>query len=144
MVKFETVSKQKTAYVSNLNWQTWLKHGDQYLKAATSKGETSRFGADIRYNLLSLSLEGYVMAILDYHKRLPDNHTYTDLIDALEIVMPLDPGLKSRILQYENIQSICSIDKYQRNAPTEEELSDLKGAIVEIGNIAHQIIRVSL
>ena len=87
----------------NLNWQTWLKNGDQYLKAATPKGTKSRFGADIRYNLLSMSLEGYIMAILDFHHNLPDNHTYFDLIYGLERVMPIDETLKKRILQYENI-----------------------------------------
>lgn len=125
-------------YKSDLNWQTWLKNGDQYLKAATPKGKKSRFGTDIRYNLLSMSLEGYIMAILDFHNNLPDNHTYKDLILGLERVMPVDAILKKRILQYENIQSICSIEKYHRSSPTEEELDDLKGAINEISMIAHR------
>ena len=44
-------------YKNNLNWQTWLKNGDQYLNAATPKSKKSRFGTDIRYNLLAMSLE---------------------------------------------------------------------------------------
>jgi len=125
-------------YKSNLNWHRWLKNGDQYLKSATPKGEKSRFGTDIRYNLLSMSLEGYIMAILDFHNNLPDNHTYRDLVIGLERVMPISLTLKKRILQYENIQSICSIEKYHRSSPTEEELEDLKGAITEISVIAHK------
>ena len=65
---------------NKLNWKTWLKNGDQYLKAATPKAKKSRFGTDIRYNLLGMSLEGYIMAILDYHGTLPDNHTFIDLM----------------------------------------------------------------
>lgn len=122
----------------NLNWQTWLKNGDQYLKAAMPSGSKSRFGTDIRYNLLSMSLEGYIMAILDYHHNLPENHTYFDLMTALETVIPIEETLKKRILQYENIQSICSIEKYYRCDPTEEELDDLKGAIGEISTMAHR------
>lgn len=125
-------------YKSNLNWHRWLKNGDQYLKSATPKGEKSRFGTDIRYNLLSMSLEGYIMAILDFHNNLPDNHTYSDLVTGLERVMPISLTLKKRILQYENIQSICSIEKYHRSSPTEEELEDLKDAITEISVIAHK------
>ena len=120
-----------------LNWQRWLKDADQYMKAATPREGKSRFGAEIRYNLLSLSLEGYIMAILDFHHQLPDNHTYTDLITALETVWPVTESLKKKILQYENIQSICSVEKYHRSSPSEEELKDLKEAIVEIGMIAH-------
>lgn len=124
--------------ISDLNWRKWLKNGDQYLKAATPRGEKSRFGANIRYNLLSMSLEAYIMAILDYHSSLPDNHTYTDLMAGLESVMPIDEDLKKRILSYENIQSICSVDRYHRNDPTEKELTGLKAAVTEIGEIAHR------
>lgn len=78
------------------------------------------------------------MAITGYHQNLPDNHTYTDLITALERVMPIDQMLKRRILQYENIQSICSLEKYHRTAPTEDELDDLNGAIDEMSVMAHE------
>jgi hypothetical protein len=124
--------------IGDLSWRKWLKNGDQYLKAATPKGEKSRFGADIIYNLLSMSLEGYIMAILDYHSSLPDNHTYTDLIAGLESVMQIDEALKNRILSYENIQSICSIDQYFRSKPSEESLVGLRTAVTEIGDIAHK------
>lgn len=125
--------------ISDLDWRKWLKNGDQYLKAATPRGgKKSRFGADIRYNLLSMSLEGYIMAILDFHSSLPDNHTFTDLVAGLESVVPIDEDLKSRILSYENIQSICSVDKYHRSEPTEEELTGLKAAVTEVADIAHR------
>ena len=96
---------------TKINWRIWLEQGDQYLKASTPRKKISRFGAEIRYNLISMSLESYVMAILDYHHTLPDNHTFTDLITALDVVMPLEKELKKRILHYESIQSICSVEK---------------------------------
>ena len=123
--------------MEEINWTTFLKQGDQYFKAATPKGEKSKFNNDTRYNLLSMSLEGYIMAILDFHQNLPDNHTYTDLIYGLERVVSLDADLKERILKYESLQSICSIDKYHREPPTDEELTDLYGAIAKIKDMAH-------
>ena len=123
--------------IKELNWHTWLKQGDEYCKAVLP-GNTSRFGTDIRYNLISMAFESYVMAILDFHKNMPENHTFIDLITALETVMPVDELLKQRILKYESIQSICSIDKYYRVDPTEAEITDLKGAIDEISIIAHK------
>lgn len=122
---------------NNLNWKTWLKNGDQYLKAATPKGKKSRFGTEIRYNLLAMSLEGYIMAILDYYGTLPDNHTFIDLITGLELVMPVDKNLKGRILKYEGLQTICAVDKYSRIAPSEEDIDDLREAVREIGRLAH-------
>jgi hypothetical protein len=123
-----------------LNWQTWLKHGDEYRKAVSAKSKV-RFGTDIRYNLISMAFESYIMAILDYHQSLPENHTFLDLISGLESVMPVDETLKKRILQYESIQSICSIDKYSRTNPTEDEITDLTGAIDEISILAHKTCR---
>ena len=119
-----------------LNWTTWLQEGDQYMKAYGTK---NLFGPEIRYNLVSMAFEAYTMAILDFHNSLPENHTYSDLMYALETVIPIDKTLKNRILKYENIQSICSIEKYHTSAPTEEELTDLKGAVIEISTIAHEI-----
>lgn len=124
---------------SKLNWETWLAQGDQYLKAATPKSGVSKFGTEIRYNLISMSLEAYVMAIMGFHKKLPENHTYSDLIYGLETVVPLNKTLKNRILQYENIQSICSIEKYHTITPSEDELIDLKGAVIEISGMAHNV-----
>ncbi len=123
---------------TELNWRTWLDYGDKYLKGVAPEGKKSRLGPDIRYNLLSMSLESYIMAILDVHHTLPDNHTYSDLIYALEKVMPLDKGLKERILKYENIQSICSIEKYHTSSPSEQDLIELRSALGEIKVLAHE------
>lgn len=123
--------------MQEINWRKWLNDGDSYLKGMPPKGTPGKFGTDIRYNLLSMGFESYVMAILDYKDNLPDNHTYTDLVDGLERVMPIDPNLKERILKYESIQEICSLDKFTITLPTEEEISDLHEAILEIKELAH-------
>ena len=121
-----------------LNWRRWLKEGDQYLNSATPKGKKSKFNASIRYNLLSMSLEAYIMAILDYHNTMPMNHTYTDLLNGLEEVMTVAPELKQRLLKYENIQSICSLEKFHIKQPTEAELIDLHNAILQVSALAHE------
>lgn len=123
---------------TELNWETWLRNGDQYLKAAGTP-EKTRFDTDILYNLLGMALEGYVMAILDIHNSLPDNHTFTDLMDALETVCPVNIELRKRILDYENIQSICSTEKYHREKPAVHEVHELRKAVKEIGTLAHEI-----
>lgn len=124
---------------TELNWQTWLVKGDQYLRASKPGSNANRFGTEIVYNLLSMSLESYIMAVLDINHALPENHTYTDLFDALDLVMKVDSGLKSRILKYENIQSICSVDKYSTRKPSDLEIADLKDALVEFSGIAHAV-----
>ncbi len=122
------------------NWKTWIEHGNLYIKSCTPRNDKPKFfRPSIRYNLLSMAFESYVMGILDYHKTLPENHTYTDLVYALEKVIPLEIGLKNRILKYESIQSICSMDKYIIKEPTEYELTDLYSAVKEISVMAGKI-----
>jgi len=120
------------------DWHTWLRDGEQFFKAACPGGKKSRFSADLQYNLLSMSLEGYVMAIADYHHCLPYNHTYTDFIETLENLIGLDPDLKTRLLRHESMQEICSIEDYHRTHPSEDALADLRDVVGNIGEIAKQ------
>lgn len=122
--------------VESMNWQTWLENGDQYLKAATPKGQESRFRGDVRYNLLAMAFESYAMAISDHAGTLPYNHTFTDLVDAIDPLVNLPGELKERILAYEDVQSICSIDAYHRGCPDKDGLDDLKGALEKVRRIA--------
>lgn len=125
------------------DWKTWLENGEKYYRAACPEGKESRFLPDLQYNLLSMSLEGYVMAIADFHNSLPYNHTYTDLMENLETLVPLDPDLKARILKHESIQDICSIEDYRRSNPSEDALADLRSAVGRIGELARTTCRKS-
>lgn len=120
------------------DWMVWLENGEKYFRAACPKGSPSRFNPELRYNLLSMSLEGYVMAVCGYLGCLPYNHTYTDLMEALDRVAPLDPELKERILRHESIQEICSIEAYHRSCPDQKALTDLEQAVGRVGEIARQ------
>lgn len=123
-----------------MNWQTWLVNGEKYLRSASGKnGNPSKFIGAIRYNLVSLALESFVMAILDYHGKLPENHTFTDLVDALQLVVPLDPLLRKRILAQEDVQSICSLEAYHRHEPQADDIDDLQDAVSQISIVAHEV-----
>lgn len=96
-----------------LNWQQWLEEGKQYERAGAGKSNAgSKLSATVVYNLFSMSLESYCMAILDYHGTLADNHTFTDLMDSLATVYAIDPELKRRILDLEKYQQICAFDDF--------------------------------
>ncbi len=121
-------------------WQKWLREGDQYRKAAgNDSNRKPKFGVSIQYNIVSLALESYVMAILDYFNTMPDNHTFTDFVEALEKVIPLDPTLRERILRHEQIQKICSFTDYVREEATSEQIRDFKDAVGQIAALAHDI-----
>lgn len=123
------------------NCFSWLTKGDQYMKGASGKdGMASKFLPGIQYNLLGLAFESYTMGILDSIGLLPDNHTLTDLIEALDRYVKIDPELVSTIKKYDEIQSICQISTYSRRDPDVSELKELGAAVMTIAQIAHEII----
>ncbi|NLD92817.1 MAG: hypothetical protein GX639_09130 [Fibrobacter sp.] len=119
---------------------TWLEKGDKYLASVKDTGKSEKFSPVIQYNLIAMAFESYAMAILDYHKQLPDNHTITDLLDALDKVIHIDTSLRNAIIRHENTQMLCPVFEYSRSEPTIEEIMDFRGKIVTIAAIAKKII----
>ena len=119
-----------------IDWKQWLVKGRQYENAGLSKsGVSSKLSPVVIYNLFSMSLESYCMAILDYHGTLADNHTFTDLIDSLERVYTISPGLKRRILELEKHQQICAFDDFfvaEVDSIVNREFQDVIGTFGEI------------
>jgi len=119
------------------SWPEWIKSGDQYLCAAGPSGRPSRFAGSLRYNLIALSFESYAMAMLDFNKYLPDNHTISDLVAALQRYLALETGLAERLLSYEHFQRICSFADYERTEAGPEELDGFCTAVSEVATLAH-------
>lgn len=119
---------------------TWLEKGDKYLASVKDNGKPGKFSPVIQYNLIAMAFESYAMAILDYHKQLPDNHTFTDLLDALDKVIHIDLALRNAIIRHENTQMLCPVIEYSRHEPTTEEVMEFRKTIVTIASIARKII----
>lgn len=123
-----------------MRWQKWLDEASQYMRAASNeRGELTRFSSPILYNLLGMSLESAVMAILDFHTLLPENHTFYDLVTALEQLHPLEPALRETILRFEQNQQLCSLIEYQRSELSREELEEFAAAVKPIVTLAYQV-----
>jgi HEPN domain-containing protein len=135
--KPEYMDNGKKSVEPETNWSIWLREAHQYLKAG--KNEKKRFDNSILYNLLAMSLEKFVMAILGYNLMLPLNHTFTDLVESLEKVCPLDRELKDTILRLETRQEICSFEDYVRTEISAEDIILLREVVKKTGEIADGI-----
>ncbi|MGE5670806.1 MAG: hypothetical protein ACM31E_05130 [Fibrobacterota bacterium] len=119
---------------------TWFEKGEKYLASVKDTGKPGKFSPVIQYNLIAMAFESFAMAILDYHKQLPENHTFTDLLDALDKVIQIDTTLRNAIINHENTQMLCPVIEYKRQEPTLEEVMEFRGTIVTIAEIAKKII----
>jgi hypothetical protein len=114
----------------------WFKEGCQYLLAGS--GNKKKFNLTIRYNLLAMAFEKFVMAILMKHGNLPDNHTFSDLLFGLERVMDVNPEMKRTIIRLESAQDICSFTDCFRRELDEKELVVMKDMVESFRVLAEE------
>ena len=120
-------------------WQQYLKEAQQYLNAGRGKqGKQSRLSSDIRYNLLSLSIEKSCMAVLLYHNDLADNHTFSDLLRSIAPYVQVPGELCDELLALEQVQSICNLYEYHREKPSEEVAERLRNVATRLCEYAGQ------
>lgn len=120
-------------------WQVFLREGQQYQNAATGKnGKPSRLSNTIRYNLFALSIEKNFMAILTQKNDLADNHTFSDMITSVERHLPIPLKLKEELIALEHVQSICNMNEYHREPPSDEDLMRMETATQLAGTFAKQ------
>lgn len=121
-------------------YDSFLTEGKQFLMAAQGKdGKPSKLAADIRYNLLALSLEKSMMAILLYNHDMADNHTFTDLLNSVVRHVEIPQVIADEIAALEQVQSICNVYEYHREIPSEIVVARLASVALFIQDLASRI-----
>lgn len=84
------------------------------------------FTPEIVYNLLAMAIEKYFMAFFEDNHTMPDNHTFTDLMNSANRIRPLPIDLAEDLTTLEGLQDVCPIfEDYQRHEPTESQLTKM-------------------
>jgi hypothetical protein len=113
----------QTAIRGHLEFQ---KEGDAYLTVVQKGVQRSAvFNPEIRFNLLGMALEKHMMAILMNEGKLPENHTFRDLLNALKEVMPIADRTRYLLLRMDAHNSMCSLEAVTRTVPDEAEMAEL-------------------
>ena len=69
------------------------------------------------FNVASIAVESYLIALCAWYGSMPFNHNYTSLMDTAEEVMHFDPVLSHDIRALDDIFGICSLDNYHHGTP---------------------------
>jgi HEPN domain-containing protein len=75
------------------------------------------------FNVASLALERYLVALCYLHDMEPYNHNYTCLMDTVEMFMEVPEELNKEIRSLDEIFDICTLDDYFHGDP---EVSDME------------------
>lgn len=75
------------------------------------------------FNVASLSLERYLVALCYLYDMEPYNHNYTCLMDTVEMFMDVPEEFNREVRSLDKIFDICSLDEYYHGDP---EVSDME------------------
>lgn len=81
------------------------------------------FTPAILYNLLSLSIEKYFMALSLFHGQMPIGHTFSGLLDSISPHLALSEDWVRELKYFESLQEICDLDLYIRKGPSREDIA---------------------
>jgi len=73
------------------------------------------------FNVGSIAVECYLIALCAYYGSMPYNHNYSSLMDTAEEVINFEPELRVKIRALDEIFGICSLDNYHHGTPTETD-----------------------
>lgn len=73
------------------------------------------------FNVGSIAVECYLIAVCAQHGDMPLNHNYRSLLHSIEGHVEIADALRQSILSLDAIFGICSVDDYHHGAPDEND-----------------------
>lgn len=90
------------------------------------------------FNVASVALERYLVAICDLYGAEPKNHNYGILMKEIENYVSVPKDLKIRIKAMDWIFGICSIDEFRHPNPDESDRDNALYLCVEVEKLFDQ------
>jgi hypothetical protein len=106
-------------------WEGFWRDGGAFYKTAFAAHAQQKkaFSTVILYNIIGMAIEKFVMAALMRQGKLPYNHTMKDLVEAMDQAFPgAMSGIREGLLDLDQYQEICDIDKFNIAGPAMEEI----------------------
>jgi hypothetical protein len=77
--------------------------------------------ASLVFNVASIAIECYLIALCARFKAMPMNHNFGCLVEDAEFFIDFPPGLANGIRSLDEIFGICSLDDYYHGTPEEKD-----------------------
>ena len=106
MIEFELKMIDEESFVTN-----YADAKAYYHRALQFQAEGHR--PSLAFNIASVALERYLVALCDLYGEDPRNHNYITLMRTVETLVEVPKELNRRIKAMDWIFGICSIDEYR-------------------------------
>jgi len=84
------------------------------------------------FNVASVALENYLIALCALYGVEPGNHNYTCLMDTVEEIIDISPALNKEIRSLDLLFGICSIENYYHGNPEPADSDHVLGMCNEV------------
>ena len=106
------------------SWQIFFNEGVSYrMTLQKARSRPLIFTPVIMHNLSAMAIEKLFMALLVFDKRMPDNHTLMDLVQAVEKKFTVNEELAKNLEYMDSLQQICTMEKYVSVPIVENDIS---------------------
>jgi hypothetical protein len=107
-----------------------------YKRALQFKDEGLR--PSLAFNIASVALERYLVALCDLYGEEAKNHNYITLMKVVETLVNVPKELNKRIKAMDWIFGICSIDDYRHPNPDEKDMYNALHLCAEVEKLFDQ------
>lgn len=115
---------------SSLDWCKHLETGERYLKTATNGlARKSVFNNTLIHQLTAMAVEHMLVAVYQYYRQMPTDHTLDGLVDGLSPYCSINPVLVKEIKSIGRYDDLCPLAPVNPWVPNDMEIQ----AILAIG-----------
>jgi HEPN domain-containing protein len=110
-------------------YDTMIKGADSYFNSAKKAYiKDSKFSDELVFNILSMSIEKFLVGLLMSKGIMPANHVIKHLLNETEEHFKISKVVQKTLSTVDDYLYICSMDSFTSKVPTKEEMANLLAA----------------
>jgi hypothetical protein len=105
--------------------------GQMYHRRANQFSQEGQVNSVV-FNVASVALENYLIALCELYGVEPGNHNYTCLMDSVQTIVAVPPELNKEIRSLDEIFGICSLDNYYHGIPEDDDSGRVLSMCIQV------------
>jgi HEPN domain-containing protein len=110
-----------------------IKGANGYFKTAIRAFyKKSVFSDELIFNILTMSIEKYLVGLLMSIGIMPANHVIKYLLEETEEHFKIDVSIQKHLAAIDDYLYLCSVDNFTKNTPPREDLEKMINAVEKL------------
>lgn len=116
-------------------WNGYYSEAVAYYKTTVGAKKKGRpFGNLVYYNLIGLSLEGFLTALITKDGNLPEHSSISSMLRELGKKYEMPDSFKNESRYYNHFMNFCSLEVLETLEPTDEEIDRMIQFVDDLKN----------